>query len=236
MNLNVYYNKAADQAALKKARQEMDWKQDEVNRLELAVEFGRCLKCKAALDTMTSILCDDCNDEVDNPKPDTTSSFDKIVEDGLKGSTGPGPHLTGNTSLDEWNQVWNHGKNVINTPETPEFLEYKNWFINHYGLNWSAGSIAGLLSLRRDGLGLAELSKISVVTFGEWASLDEETRKSLYKTTFEPSNDQKHKDLESRVKQFNQMVVAGMFPGVKKIDIDFMTSYDINKLWHYLPA
>ena len=64
MNLNVYQTIEADKAALKQARLEMDWKQDEVNRLELAVEFGRCLKCKAALDTMTSILCQDCQDEI----------------------------------------------------------------------------------------------------------------------------------------------------------------------------
>lgn len=64
MNLDVYHNKEADQAALKQAYREIGWKQDEINRLELAVEFGRCLKCKSSLDTMTVILCDDCGAEV----------------------------------------------------------------------------------------------------------------------------------------------------------------------------
>ena len=64
MNLNVYQTIDADKAALKQAYRELQWKQDDVNRLELAVEYGRCLKCKTALDTVTDNLCQDCQDEI----------------------------------------------------------------------------------------------------------------------------------------------------------------------------
>ena len=64
MNLNVYQTIDADKAALKQAYRELQWKQDDVNRLELAVEYGRCLKCKTALDTVTDIHCQDCQDEI----------------------------------------------------------------------------------------------------------------------------------------------------------------------------
>lgn len=38
-----------DKEALAKARQELDWAQDEVNRLERAVEYGRCKRCNDPL-------------------------------------------------------------------------------------------------------------------------------------------------------------------------------------------
>ncbi len=38
-----------DKAELKKLRQELDWKQDEVNRMENAIEFGRCKQCETPL-------------------------------------------------------------------------------------------------------------------------------------------------------------------------------------------
>lgn len=119
MNLNVYYNKAADITALKIARREAEAALSAVDQLELAVEFGRCLKCKAALDTMTTILCDDCNDTVmlhngitpemirqnqemwdragvPADRIDAAASFDKIV---IPGTSGPGPHITGESCM-----------------------------------------------------------------------------------------------------------------------------------------
>lgn len=38
-----------DKIALKKARQELDWKQAECDRLENAVNYGRCKKCQEPL-------------------------------------------------------------------------------------------------------------------------------------------------------------------------------------------
>jgi hypothetical protein len=159
MNLNVYNNKEADITALKIARREAEAALSVVDQLELAVEFGRCLKCKAALDTMTTILCDDCNDEMDNPKPEMRiSDYPRpgifVREGGLPGTSGPGPHLTGESSI-------------------------------------------------------------------------------------EPTNEQKYKDLAKRIKKFNKMVDDGkitLLVHARHINKDYMTSFDIDRLWEYLPT
>lgn len=60
MRKGVYESKNEDVIALRKARWDMVGKQMEVDRLELAVEFGRCLHCADPLESDTSIICDDC--------------------------------------------------------------------------------------------------------------------------------------------------------------------------------
>ncbi len=45
-----------DEADLKQARQELEWKEAEVYRLELAIEFGRCKQCNEPLDYRDKVM------------------------------------------------------------------------------------------------------------------------------------------------------------------------------------
>ena len=73
-----------DKADLAKARQELGWAQDEVNRLELAVEFGRCKQCNCPLQLDEKESCGDYpNCESNEPMTDDqrVEAFGKALEE-----------------------------------------------------------------------------------------------------------------------------------------------------------
>lgn len=64
---NKFDNLETDRALLRAANQELEEQYNKVNRLELAVEFGRCVDCNEPLLPSYPLvnhleLCDDCTD------------------------------------------------------------------------------------------------------------------------------------------------------------------------------
>ena len=56
-----------DKAELKRLQRELSWKQDEVNRIERAIEYGRCKQCNVPLSDGDKEFCGDypkCHSEL----------------------------------------------------------------------------------------------------------------------------------------------------------------------------
>lgn len=142
MILSVYHNKDRDMAALQTARKEAEAALSAVERLELATEFGRCIKCQEPLENRNDVLCPDCLDDM-NPKK----------------------------------------KPVIDISQYP-----------------------------RPGI-----------------FVDEPHREEV-----EPTWEQKMVDIPGRIERFNQMVEDKTIPVSRRINIDYMTSWDVDMLWEYV--
>ena len=140
MILSVYHNKDRDMAALQTARKEAEAALSAVERLELATEFGRCIKCQEPLENRNDVLCIDCLDDM-SPKP------------------------------------------VIDISQYP-----------------------------RPGVFVDEPHSEEV----------------------EPTWEQMMVDIPGRTERFNQMVEARTIPVTRRINIDSMTSWDVDMLWEYV--
>jgi hypothetical protein len=142
MILSVYHNKDRDMAALQTARKEAEAALSAVERLELATEFGRCIKCQEPLENRNDVLCPDCLDDM-NPKK----------------------------------------KPVIDISQYP-----------------------------RPGI-----------------YVDEPHREKV-----EPTWEQKMVDIPGRIERFNQMVEDKTILVRRRINIDYLTSWDVDMLWEYV--
>ena len=60
MTNQVYRQLDLDREKLKKLIQEIDWMQNSINNLELAIEFGRCIECDEPLSHVHLTKCEDC--------------------------------------------------------------------------------------------------------------------------------------------------------------------------------
>jgi len=140
MILSVYHNKDRYMAALQTAMKEAEAALSAVERLELATEFGRCIKCQEPLENRNDVLCPDCLDDM-NPKK----------------------------------------KPVIDISQYP-----------------------------RPGI-----------------YVDEPHRE-------EPTWEQKMVDIPGRIERFNQMVEDKTILVRRRINIDSLTSWDVDMLWEYV--
>lgn len=155
MILSVYHNKDRDMAALQTARREAEAALSAVERLELATEFGRCIKCQEPLENRNDVLCPDCLDDM-NPKKKPVIDISQYPRPGI----------------------------FVDEPHVIKILPRIN------------------------------------------------TRPGVFDD--EPTWEQKMVDIPGRIERFNQMVEAKTIPVSRRINIDFMTSWDVDMLWEYV--